>query len=394
MENNQKIVKKLTKPVIFTLCCVLMLGVFALPLEVYAYPDNAPTSAKTYVLDVIGRNSYTFDLDLRDFASNSSDGSTTIRISGERRDVPREIAEYVGYEAIVSSGVQHLGFNPARTNQFDMGDAVYPQTYISGFTNKCYAYYSLEVRTTDDVIIREYDSATSDYADFTNSWLLEYSPDSPHEIPVEDGKYYRLDASRTSNTTYRSYYIDLEIEIEPLDFTDTYIMLNDTLNFKGNGTNNYSMNLGAVDFYDMAREGYANSTGISGQYFTLFKTGSENLAVYDVTTNKWVTDDYPQCKTFYNNTFIHNLAEQVWYWWNIAKISPTPIDSENPLPPSDDTTNDIIELLFAPITALHSAVLYDINGWQDGGEITIGAIFWTILGIILFVAFMRFFAGG
>lgn len=53
-----------------------------------------------------------------------------------------------------------------------------------------------------------------------------------------------------------------------------------------------------------------------------------------------------------------------------------------------------VELLFKPIQAMHSVVLFDINGTQAGGEISIGGIFGTVVSIMLLVAFLRYFAGG
>lgn len=61
---------------------------------------------------------------------------------------------------------------------------------------------------------------------------------------------------------------------------------------------------------------------------------------------------------------------------------------------SKEGNTSFVELLFKPIQAMHSVVLFDINGTQEGGEITIGGIFGSIVSIMLLVAFLRYFAGG
>lgn len=55
-----------------------------------------------------------------------------------------------------------------------------------------------------------------------------------------------------------------------------------------------------------------------------------------------------------------------------------------------EVNNPIVNMFTDPIGALFSITLYETNGF----ELTIGGIFFTFIGILLFVAFLRYFAGG
>lgn len=274
MENRQKIVKKITKPFVFTLCCVLILGVLSIP----AFADESDTTIYFRANSAVDYNNLGFEL------------------TYDNNGVPELKAFPINQTVVVSGNYKPYQFESNALNTY-------------GFRLEFFTYQGCRIVVIDpanpDAIYDSFeivDSVTNIYID-----LADYD-----FVPT-------ISCVRTVNTTsvgaFQRVFIQIDTEYSPSqDYQDGY---------------NAGYNQGFTD---------GNNRGFDDGYEAGYADG---------------------------------LTES-----------------------GNSETGGFLQILFSPIQALNAVVLYDTNGASAGGEVTIGGIFWTILGILLLTAFMRYFAGG
>lgn len=274
MENRQKIVKKITKPVIFTLCCVLILGVLSLPIFAVESDNNIYFRASS----AVDYNNLGFEL------TYDNNGLPQLKAFPINQTIAVG-ANYKPYQFESTANSTYgfcLEFFTYRGCRIVVIDPSYPDTFVDTF----------------DIV----DSVTNIYID-----LADYD-----FVPT-------ISCVRTINTSstgaFQRVYIQIDTEYSP-----------------------------SQDYQDGFNAGY--NQGFTEGNYRGFDDG-------------------------YEAGYADGLAEA-----------------------GNGDSGGFLQLLFSPIQALNAVVLYDTNGSSAGGEVTIGGIFWTILGILLLTAFMRYFAGG